>query len=166
MTGTMTRTTTHTTPPSTTPTTRTSTSTTRPDYSAMAASGMTDMDIPSGNANLPGAMFLFAHSKLQAAKTQLELQTTWGRYARWWKKRLDREAWRLVEARCAKRSKELIEEAANAANGGGSAGQVQIEMPRTMGMRPPGGGDARVTRTTRMDAVGNVGIRGTETRQR
>jgi hypothetical protein len=103
---------------------------------------MTDMDIPSGNANLPGAMFLFAYSQLQAAKTQPELQATWGRYARWWKRRLDPDAWRLIEARCIERAKELVEEVAK------NVGPQQIETLRTMGMRPPDGVDARVTRTT------------------
>lgn len=115
----------------------------KPDYRALAASGMTDMDIPPGPENLPGAMFLFAYSQLQAAKTQPELQATWGRYARWWKRRLDPDAWRLIEARCIERAKELSEDAMNAA-----AGPRQMETLRTMGMRPPGGKDARVTRTT------------------
>lgn len=125
-----------------------------PDYKSLAASGMTDMDIPSGNANLPEAMFLFAYSQLQAAKTQPALQATWGRYARWWKRRLDPDAWRLIEARCIERAKELVEEVAK------NVGPQQIETLRTMGMRPPGGGDARVTR---MDAAGNGNMRGTAT---
>ena len=124
-----------------TPTTRTTPPPphTRPDYRALAASGLTDMDIPSGTQNLPGAMFLFAMGQLQAAKTQHELQATWGRYARWWKKRLDREAWVLVEARCVERAKELLAEVASNSGGANEGGMRQIETLKTMGWRPHGG---------------------------
>lgn len=62
------------------------------DYEALASSGKKDLDV----SNLDHALFLFAMTKVRDCPDD-DFMAMGHRHCRYWRRHLDREAWKIVE---------------------------------------------------------------------